>query len=151
MKHYVFLFNSFAHRFINAILEIIVLVVFRQPRIAPHFFQLVKFAGLGLHYVHYNVHIINQYPFGVLVAFVFKGNLATLVLHHILHVVGNTFYLRTGARLANNKKVCHGLINFSKVEGNNFLSFFFLNSLYNRFKNTGTAGKAGSCAFRTGL
>lgn len=102
--------------------------------IAPHFFELVKSTGIGLHNVDDHIYIIHQYPFGMLKTFLPIWLFAGGFFYLVLYAVGNSFHLRTAAGLAYDEKVGHRFLNLSQVKRNNFLAFFVEDAFNNAFE-----------------
>lgn len=97
-----------------------------QWRIAPHFFQFVKFAGLRAHDMHDDVDVIDQHPLQILLSFVTVGNLSHIFLYRFFYRVGDGPDLGLVAGFANDKKVGNSFGNFTQVERDNVLALFIL-------------------------
>lgn len=103
--------------------------------IAPHFFQPVKPARLGLENMDYNIDIIDKHPLQRRHALVPIGNLPRFLFDLLLHEISDCthLYIRTG--FTNHKKIGDCLRDFSKIQGNDIFSFFPLDSLNHGFKD----------------
>ena len=110
--------------------------------IAPHFFELIKGTGIGLHDVDDHVHIIHQYPFGMLKTFLPVWYFAGGFQHFVLNAVGNGFYLCTAAGLANDEKIGYRFVNLSQVQRHHFLAFLVEDAFNNAFEQFGLTGNA---------
>jgi len=75
--------------------------------------------------MNHHIYVVDQYPLLCLAALMFIGIFAAFFLHVKLHKVGNRFQLGIAVCLANDEKICYGFRNFTKVEADNVLSFFF--------------------------
>ena len=94
--------------------------------IAPHFFQVIKFSGLRVHYMHYHIHIINQHPLQILQALMMIRPLITIFIHLVFYIISDCPYLCSVTSFTYNKKISYRFINFSQVERNNIFSLFIL-------------------------
>lgn len=115
--------------------------------VAPHFFQLIKFTGVGQHYMHHNVYIIYQYPLLRRAAFLFVGELVTVFFYLVLYRICNGLKLRVGGSFADDKKICYCFRYFTQIETYNFLAFFFLDGIDDALKNFAAASKPGRAFF----
>lgn len=92
--------------------------------ITPHFFELVKSTGIGLHNVDDHIHVVDQNPFGMLKTFLAIRLFAGGFFYFMLNAIGNGFYLCAAAGLANDEKVGHRFLNLSQVKRHYFFAFF---------------------------
>jgi hypothetical protein len=90
--------------------------MFFHHGIAPHFLKIIKFSCLRKHHMHYNVHIIHNYPMQMLMTFLVKDVLQTVFLYFFFNIIRNCPYLRTTGGFTDNKKICHRFWYFSQVE-----------------------------------
>ncbi len=98
--------------------------MFFNNAIAPQFIQLIKLTLWGQENMNDNVYVIKQYPFGMLQAFVMPWLFAKQCLRLLHNVIGNGFHLRCGGRITHNKKITYGILNLSKINAYNMLTFF---------------------------
>ena len=80
--------------------------------IAPHFFQVIKFSGLRVHYMHYHIHIINQHPLQILQALMMIRPLITIFIHLVFYIISDCPYLCSVTSFTYNKKISYRFINF---------------------------------------
>jgi hypothetical protein len=106
-----------------------------QYRVAPHLFQFIELPGFGLHNMYHYVHVVDQHPLHVLVAFVFVSGFATLLAHLFFDTFANSPDLRAAGSFTDHKKIGYGFGYFSEVERDNVVGFFILYCLYDGFEN----------------
>lgn len=98
--------------------------MFFNHAIAPQFIQLIKPALWSKENMHDRIHIIKQYPFGMLQAFMVPW-LFTMQRSGLLHdMVGNGFNLRGRWCITNDKKITYGVLYLSKINTDDMFSFF---------------------------
>ena len=100
--------------------------MFHHRGIAPHFFQLVKFPGFGLHDVYHDIYVVDQDPLQRLPAFMLKGALAAVLFNLVFHRIGDGLELGGVAGFTDDEKISYGLRDFAEVKAHNLLTFFFL-------------------------
>lgn len=80
--------------------------------------------------MHYNVHIINQYPLLRSKPLVFIGGFLRMQSNFLFHKVCYRFNLGAGIGLTNDKEVCNRFRDLAQIKGNDILPFFVLYGLY---------------------
>lgn len=110
----------------------LIMVVFHGG-VAPHFLKLVKSPGLRLHNVNYQIYIIHQYPFCILVPFVTVRNFAAMLFYFFLDMVANGFYLCSCGCFTDQKKIGYRFRNFPHIQRNEVFAFFLQDGLDSRF------------------
>lgn len=111
--------------------------MFGKQGIAPHFFEPVEATAVGMHNVNDHIHIIDEHPLQLLLALLMKRALGAAVFDLIDNVIGNGPDLGGIARFTNNKEIGDGLVDLSKIERYDLLSFFLPDGSDNRLDDLG--------------
>lgn len=109
--------------------------MFFQRRIAPHFFEFIKFAGLSAHNVHHDVDVIDQHPLQILLSFMAVRDLSYRLFYRFFHRVGDGPNLGLVAGFADDKKVGNRFGNFAQVKRDDVLTLFILDGPDDGFVN----------------
>lgn len=98
--------------------------MFCEYGIAPHLFEPIEAAAIGMHDVNHHIHIIDEHPLQLLLAFLMKRTFVAIVFYLVDNIIGNGPDLGGIARFANNKEVGNGLVDLSQIERYDLLSLF---------------------------
>ena len=109
--------------------------MFGEHCVVPHLFELIELSCFGLHNMYHYVHVIDEHPLQMLIAFVFIRVFAAKLLYLILYILADRPDLCVAGCLADHKEISYSFRYFPEVERNNVFAFFILYCFYDGFEN----------------